>query len=95
MGVVRKIDVTVSEERASEIDAAVDSGEFASAGEVVAAALDAWITERLFQDSANIQRLRRLWDEGIASGPAIEGNFDLADIKRRAAERQQSAADVR
>jgi antitoxin ParD1/3/4 len=28
-------------------------------------------------------RLRQAWDEGLASGPAIDGNFDAADIAAR------------
>ena len=30
-----------------------------------------------------IERLRAAWDEGLASGPAVEGNFDVEDIVAR------------
>lgn len=91
MGEMRKIDVAVSEDLASEIDAAVASGEFATVDAAIAEALNAWSVGRQPYDHENTLRLRRLWEEGIASGPPIEGNFDLADIKRRAAERKSAA----
>lgn len=84
MGVVRKIDVSLSEEVAAGIDAAVESGEFASADEVIAEALDSWNNARLPFDPDNTLRLRRLWEEGIASGPAVEMTDDwFEDVKRR------------
>lgn len=91
MDEMRKIDVAISEDIAGEIDAAVASGEFATVDAAIAEALNAWSIGRLPYDHENTLRLRRLWEEGIGSGPAVEGNFDLADIKRRAAERRSAA----
>jgi RHH-type rel operon transcriptional repressor/antitoxin RelB len=34
-----------------------------------------------------VDTLRRLWLQGEASGPAVAGNFDAADIARRGGER--------
>ena len=30
-----------------------------------------------------IERLRAAWNEGLASGDAVEGNFDVDDVARR------------
>ncbi len=38
-----------------------------------------------------LESLRRLWAQGEASGAAVEGNFDAADIARRGAERLAAA----
>lgn len=91
MVAIRKIDIAVAEDIATEIDAVVASGEFATVDAVVGAALEAWKVNRVLADPDNALRLRRLWTDGLASGTAIEGNFDLADIKRRAALRHDSA----
>jgi hypothetical protein len=54
--------------------------------------LRGWKRER----EAYIQRLRELWEEGLASGEPVEGGFDPTDITRRgrarlAAKRQAAA----
>ena len=87
MGALRKIEIAIDEDIAAKADQAVASGEFATLEDVIAEALAAWQIGRIQSDPANSLRLRQLWDEGLASGPAISGNFDLNDIKRRAAER--------
>lgn len=38
-----------------------------------------------------IESLRRLWAQGEASGPTVEGNFDASEIARRGAERLAAA----
>lgn len=96
MGAIRKIDVSVSKERASEIDAAVASGEFATIDEVIADAIDAWTVGRLPYDHENTLRLRRLWEEGIASGPAVEMTDDwFEDVKRRGRARIEAVQATR
>lgn len=64
MGELRKLGINVSEELAGDIDAAVASGDYASASDVVAEALRSWKRER----DADIERLREAWRVGIESG---------------------------
>lgn len=46
--------------------------------------------ERETAKAREIARLRAAWDEGLASGPAAEGNFDVDDIVRRGMERLEA-----
>ncbi len=82
MGAVQKISIALTEELAREIEAAVESGDYSTASEVVRDALRAWKRERADRDAA-IRRLKELWDEGLASGEPVEGGFDAEDIIRR------------
>ncbi len=79
MGAVRKISIALTEELAADVERAVESGDYASSSEVIREALRAWRDDRALK----IAELRRLVEEGLASGPAIEGNFDPDDIARR------------
>ncbi len=93
MVAARKLSVELTEELAREIDAAVAGGDYADAGEAVRAALLAWTRERADRGAA-LRRLRQLWEEGLASGEPVEGNFDAEDIiargRARLAERRQA-----
>ena len=60
---------------------AVESGDYASASEVIRDALRDWKLKRAV-DQELTSELRRLWQEGIASGPAEP--LDMAAIKREA-----------
>jgi antitoxin ParD1/3/4 len=61
------------------VQESVSAGEYASASEVVREALRHWKHQRE-QRRAAIIGLRRLWDEGLASGPAVPR--DMEAIKR-------------
>ncbi|MGQ0659590.1 type II toxin-antitoxin system ParD family antitoxin [Sphingosinicella sp.] len=67
MGAVRKLSIALTEELAGEVEAAVASGDYATASEVVRDALRAWRRERQDREAA-IRRLRELVEEGLASG---------------------------
>lgn len=82
MGAVQKLSVALTEELARDIEAAVASGDYSTASEVVRDALRTWKRERADRDAA-IRRLRELWEEGLASGEPVEGGFDADDIIRR------------
>jgi antitoxin ParD1/3/4 len=86
MGAVRKLDIDVGEDLANDIDAAVASGDYTSANDVVSQALRAWKRDR----DAEIKRLREAWGIGIESGEPIEGNFEAEDIIRRGRERLEA-----
>lgn len=79
MNAVRKLDIDVSEALAGDIEAAVASGDYESASDVVTEALRTWKRER----DAVIAELREAWRIGIESGEPIDGNFDADDIVSR------------
>ena len=82
MNAIRTINVALSDDLASELDQAVASGNYRSIDDVVQTLLLTWSSERAGPE-ANLERLRQMIREGLASGEPVEGNFDLADIKRR------------
>ena len=72
MSKIDKISITVTREQHEKIKAAIDRGDYASTSEVIRAALREW---ELKEEMRRLEgeRLGRLWDEGIASGPAVDG----------------------
>lgn len=74
---MEKISITVTEEHAAMIKEAVGSGDYASTSEVVREALRDWRARRT---------LGRIWDEGIASGPA-DPQLSLDALKAEARKR--------
>ncbi len=73
-----KITVDITDEQVRVVEQLVASGAYAGSGDVVAAALEEF-NLRYRLDHANpgtVQRLRDLWDEGIASGFAGPVDFD-------------------
>jgi antitoxin ParD1/3/4 len=69
-----KISISLTDEHARLVTEAVASGDYASSSEVIREALREWRGKRL---------LGQLWDEGIASGRADEGDT-IAEIKEAA-----------
>jgi antitoxin ParD1/3/4 len=69
MSDIQKISVALTGEQVATLKAAVDAGEYATTSEIIREAIRDWQFKReLRQD--DIKRLRRLWDEGKASGKA-------------------------
>ncbi|MDQ6434739.1 type II toxin-antitoxin system ParD family antitoxin [Mesorhizobium sp. LHD-90] len=81
MSNVEKISVAVTPEMAAMMRQAVESGEYASASEVMREALRDWKQRRLERQRA-IEEIGRLWDIGIASGPSIDGEQVFAELRR-------------
>jgi antitoxin ParD1/3/4 len=81
---VEKISVALTTEQVGLLRAAVDAGEYATTSEIVREALRDWQMKRSLRD-ADVRRLRELWDEGKASGPAMPVDFDglRRDARRR------------
>jgi antitoxin ParD1/3/4 len=81
---IQRVNVALPEEQIAAMNAAVEAGEYATAGEVVRDALRDWQVKRECR-SAGIERLRALWDEGLASGPMEPFDIDeiIADAKKR------------
>ncbi len=72
---IDKISVTITREQHAKIKAAIERGDYASTSEVIRTALREWeLKEELRRLEG--ERIGRLWDEGIASGPARERSID-------------------
>jgi antitoxin ParD1/3/4 len=87
MSNVEKLSVAVTPEMAALMREVVEAGEYASTSEVVRDALRDWEYRRKQRGQA-VDELRRLIQEGIDSGPSVEGEafFDrLKDKYRRLA----------
>jgi Arc/MetJ-type ribon-helix-helix transcriptional regulator len=83
MGELRRIEVSVSEELAAKLDAVINAGDYSDPADLVSDMLDRWYAP----ENEDPERLRRLWEEGLASGDPIEGGFDPEDIRKRGLER--------
>jgi antitoxin ParD1/3/4 len=82
MANVEKVSVALTSEMAAMMRQAVESGEYASASEVVREALRDWKFRRAQRDQI-ISELGRQWDAGIASGAATERNEAFSRIRTR------------
>ena len=88
MSGVQKVSVALTSEFMAMLKEAVDTGEYTSASEVIRDALRQWKQRRALHEKS-ADELRRLWEEGIASGP---GRFKSIDeIKKEARRRAASA----
>ncbi len=88
MANVEKLSIALTPEMAGLVRRAVESGEYASTSEVVREALREWKQRRALRQQ-DIEELRRLWEEGLASGP---GRFeDMESIKAEARRRHQAS----
>jgi antitoxin ParD1/3/4 len=84
MSKIDKISIAITREQHAKIKAAVDRGDYASTSEVIRTALREW---ELKEEMRRLEgeRIARLWDEGIASGP---GRYrDIEEIKTEARKR--------
>lgn len=84
MAAVEKISIALSSDLLQLVRAAVDSGKYGSASEVVREALRDWTLREPLR-AAEVERLRRAWTEGLASGEPEP--FDMDAIKAKARER--------
>lgn len=75
---VEKISVALTPEMAAAVRHAVASGEYASASEVIREALRLWKSYQAARER-EVEELRRVWREGIESGPATP--LDFAEVK--------------
>ena len=81
---IEKVSIALPSELLAVAKAAVESGEYASTSEVVREALREWHLRKPLR-LAEVERLRKAWQEGLDSGPARPIDFD--DVKRRGRER--------
>ena len=89
MSNVQKVSVALTSEFVTLLKEAVETGEYTSTSEVIRDALRDWKVRRT-TPMIGADELRRLWDEGIASGP---GRFKtIGAIKKEARRRAGSKA---
>jgi antitoxin ParD1/3/4 len=84
MAGIQKISVALTGEQIAALKAAVAQGEYATTSEIVREAIRDWQTKREVRQE-DLKRLRQLWDEGIASGPAEA--LDITELKHIARKR--------
>ena len=84
---VEKMSVALTQEMAEMVRQAVETGEYASSSEVVREALRGWKHRRDFNQTG-LEELRRLWTEGLQSGPGRYTTIQeiIAEARRRAPE---------
>jgi len=91
MANVEKVSVALTPEMLAVVREAVESGEYASSSEVMREALREWKRRRALERK-EAEELRRLWQEGLESGP---GRFaDMAAIKAEARRRLVEAQET-
>jgi antitoxin ParD1/3/4 len=86
---IQKVSVALTAEQVAALKAAVDAGEYATTSEIVREAIRDWQLKRELRQE-DIERLRQLWDEGIASGPPRPVDFEKLrrEVRRRSAARR-------
>ena len=84
---VEKMSVALTQEMAEMVRQAVETGEYATSSEVVREALRDWKHRRDFNQTG-LEELRRLWTEGLRSGPGRYTTIQeiIAEARRRAPE---------
>jgi antitoxin ParD1/3/4 len=90
---VEKVSIALTPEMATAVRQAVESGDYASNSEIVREALRDWKLKRALQQQ-EVEELRRLWQEGLHSGPSrFAGMADLkAEARRRLEAQSQTGA---
>jgi antitoxin ParD1/3/4 len=82
MANVEKVSVALTPEMAAMVRQLVETGEYASASEVMREALRDWKFKRAQRERA-IEELGRLWDAGVASGPPVDGEEAFYRIRSK------------
>ena len=90
---VEKVSIALTPDMAAVVRQAVESGDYASNSEIVREALRDWKLKRALQQQ-EVEELRRLWQEGLHSGPSrFAGMADLkAEARRRLEAQSQPGA---
>jgi antitoxin ParD1/3/4 len=81
-GNVEKLSVALTPEMMAMVKAAVERGDYASTSEVIRDALRGWGAEQKQREAA-IAELRALIQEGIDSGPSLNGPATMEALRKR------------
>jgi antitoxin ParD1/3/4 len=79
---IHKISIALTADEIAALRAAVESGDYATPGEIVREAIRDWQRKRERRQQ-EIFRLRELWDQGKASGEAAPLDFDELTVEAR------------
>ena len=82
MSTVEKISIALPPEMIAVVRAAVDSGEYSSASEVIREALRGWKLKRKVE-ALELDELRRLVNEGIESGPSVDAELVFSRLRAK------------
>lgn len=91
MSIIDKISIAITRQQHDLVKAAIERGDYASTSEVIREALREWELKQRLR-ATQIEEIRRLWDEGIASGPSVEGPLAIEEIKAKLASREKKQA---
>ena len=84
----KRVTVDLADDEARAIEAAVADGRFASEAEAVRAAVAAWAANEADDADmreADVPRLRRMVEEGLASGPSLDADAVFSRLRERVA----------
>ena len=82
MAAVEKISIALPPEMVATVRDAVESGEYASASEVIREALRDWKLKRKVE-TLTVEEIRRLVQEGADSGPPIDADLVFARLRAK------------
>jgi antitoxin ParD1/3/4 len=89
MADVQKVSIALTGEQVTILKAAVEAGEYATTSEIVREAIRDWQFKHELRQE-DIKRLRRMWAEGKASGPAK--SVDLVALRGEARQRLKASS---
>ena len=87
---IQKLSVALTREQLASLKAAVETGEYATTSEIVQEAVKDWQLKRELR-LEDLNRLRQLWDEGKASGPAEPFDIERSIAAAKARFREPAA----
>ncbi|HEY0307615.1 MAG TPA: type II toxin-antitoxin system ParD family antitoxin [Acidobacteriaceae bacterium] len=89
---IQKVSVALTGEQITALKAAVETGEYATTSEIIREALRDWQFKHELRQE-DLKRLRTMWAEGKASGPAKAAG--LTELRREARQRLKASTERR
>jgi antitoxin ParD1/3/4 len=79
---MRPLTISLSPQQIGKLNRAVETGAYASNSEVVRDALRLWEQREQLRE-IEIARLRQAYAEGVDSGPSVDGEEAMAEMRAR------------
>jgi antitoxin ParD1/3/4 len=92
MASIEELSVALTSDQVLALKEAVENGEYATTSEIVREAVSDWQIKRDLRHE-EVNRLRQLWDDGVAGGPA--GPLDLDALRQEARARLEGEKKAR